>query len=61
MYSDNLPEYDAEYLEALLSNNTDVIRRKEEAAMHDGYGPLVPCPRHVAGREKAQKCSKQVH
>ena len=52
----NLGEFNIEYLQALLQNDSDSIKAHEEAARREGYGPLAPCRFIAATREQKMLC-----
>lgn len=52
----NLHEFDIDYLEALINNDSAIINQKEEAAKALGYGPRVPCTFEAEIRQTCQFC-----
>ncbi|EJD33362.1 hypothetical protein AURDEDRAFT_177559 [Auricularia subglabra TFB-10046 SS5] len=52
----NLQEYDIDYLQALVLNDTHEISSRESAAAAKGYGPLVPCHHTRSPRSQSQLC-----
>lgn len=54
----SLHEYDLEYLQALLDDNSLKIAAFEELALSNGYGPLAPCFNSASNRTQAEFCRK---
>ena len=52
----DLQEYDINYLQALLKDNKTIIAQYGIAAMHKGYGPLVPCTYVASSSQHTQHC-----